>query len=119
MKRVLLTGASGFIGQPTINSLQRRGFEIYAISRKPIFETLPNVVWCEADLHDHSAIKELVSSIKASHLLHLAWYVEHGAYWASEENLKWVISSLNLVEAFMNHGGKRLVCAGTCAEYDW
>ncbi len=119
MKRVLVTGASGFLGQPSINALLRRGFGVYAISRQPMLQKYPNVIWCKADLHDHVFIKDLVSNIKPSHLLHLSWYLEHGEYWSSEENLKWVISSLNLVEEFMNSGGERLVCAGTCAEYDW
>jgi nucleoside-diphosphate-sugar epimerase len=52
-------------------------------------------------------------------LLHLAWYTVPGRYWTSAENLRWVQSSLGLLQAFSQHGGQRVVMAGTCAEYDW
>src|SRR5262249_15055807 len=32
-------------------------------------------------------------------------------------NLQWVGASLELIQAFQRHGGRRLVAAGTCAEY--
>jgi nucleoside-diphosphate-sugar epimerase len=35
------------------------------------------------------------------------------------ENLTWVGATLGLLREFMDAGGQRLVCAGTCAEYDW
>src|SRR5262249_4666844 len=65
------------------------------------------------------AVAELMAKIKPSFLLHLAWYVEHGDFWRSSENLRWVTTSLNLVQEFIKNGGERLVAAGTCAEYDW
>ena len=119
MRQVLVTGATGFIGQFCIKALQKRGFIVYALSTKPVASTVDNIIWCQADLHDYRAIKQLLARIRPTFLLHLAWYVEHGQYWSSEKNLQWVASSLNLVQEFTNNGGKRLICAGTCAEYDW
>jgi nucleoside-diphosphate-sugar epimerase len=72
-----------------------------------------------ADLHDERSVRRLVAEIQPSHLLHLAWYTEHGAFWNSDENLRWVSSSLNLLRAFNEAGGRRAVIASTCAEYEW
>ena len=56
---------------------------------------------------------------RPTHLLHLAWETEHGKYWNSPKNLRWVEATIRLVEAFCSYGGEKLIMAGTCAEYDW
>src|SRR6516164_7959429 len=119
MKRVIVTGASGFIGQPSVLALRDRGFEVHAISSKYANQHQNGVTWHELNLHNKGEVAAIMAQIKPAYLLHLAWYVEHGKYWSSPENLKWVITSLELAEQFLKHGGRRLVCAGTCAEYDW
>jgi nucleoside-diphosphate-sugar epimerase len=77
------------------------------------------VRWHRADLLDDGAIDRLVADVAPTHLLHLAWYAEPGAFWRSPENLRWVEASLRLMRAFAEHGGQRAVLAGTCAEYAW
>jgi nucleoside-diphosphate-sugar epimerase len=68
---------------------------------------------------DAGEIRSLLSRVQPSHLLHFAWYAEHGKFWQSSLNLDWVSASLTLFRAFHENGGKRAVCAGTCAEYEW
>jgi nucleoside-diphosphate-sugar epimerase len=72
----------------------------------------------EADLLATEDFATLVKASGATHLLHLAWYAEHGKYWTSPLNLRWVETTMRLVEAFCEAGGQRAVIAGTCAEYD-
>jgi nucleoside-diphosphate-sugar epimerase len=60
-----------------------------------------------------------VSSIRPTHLLHLAWHAVPGQYRTAAENLAWVGASLALLREFAEQGGRRVVMAGTCAEYDW
>jgi len=120
MKRVLITGATGFIGTHCVPLLAERGFEIHAVSS----QTLPTqdpfeVCWHNADLLDATQIRTLIQSVRPTHLLHLAWYVVPGKCWDAAENLRWVQASLELLQAFSHYGGQRLVMAGTCAEYDW
>lgn len=120
MKRVLLTGAAGFIGRHTIPTLQARGYEIHAISSKHrSAEEGLNLIWHKMDLLDQSATEELLAEIKPTHLLHLAWYTAPGKYWSSVENYRWLMASLSLAIAFAEQGGRRMVFAGSCAEYDW
>jgi nucleoside-diphosphate-sugar epimerase len=117
--RVLVTGASGFIGLPLTAELARRGVEVHALSRRRSPPALPGVCWHEADLADGARVQELLRELVPERLVHLAWCMEHGHYWRAPENVAWVEWSLNLVRAFVRHGGRRLLVLGTCAEYDW
>lgn len=119
MKRVLVTGATGFIGQPALTALKSNDFEVHAISSRPVKADDQYIHWHQANLHDPNSVKNLLKNVRPSHLLHLAWYVEHGAFWTSTENLNWVTSTLKLVEEFALNGGQRLIALGSCAEYDW
>jgi nucleoside-diphosphate-sugar epimerase len=120
MKRVLLTGASGFIGRHCIAPLVARGDEVHAVTRhRDDAEPSDGVHWHRADLLDAASVRRLVDEIGATHLLHAAWYAVPGKFWSSAENFRWVSASLDLFEAFAAAGGRRIVVAGTCAEYDW
>lgn len=116
--RVLVTGASGFIGRATLAPLAAAGFEVHAAARRPV-DAPTGVIWHEVDLLDSKAASGLVAETAPSHLLHFAWYAEPGKYWAACDNLDWLAASANLLKAFEAGGGKRVVMAGTCAEYDW
>jgi nucleoside-diphosphate-sugar epimerase len=118
MKKVLLTGASGFIGRQCIAPLLAQGYEVHAVSTKPAGEEV-KVRWHRADLLDARQRDGLVGQVRPTHLLHFAWYAVPGKYWASAENLRWVQASLGLMQAFSEQGGQRAVMAGSCAEYDW
>lgn len=114
--RVLLTGSSGFVGRYVLNALQVQCIEVVAVGRT---RPPPSVRFIEADLLNITDFNSLVQQAQATHLLHLAWYAEHGKYWTSPLNLRWAEATTRLVEAFCAAGGQQVVIAGTCAEYDW
>ena len=120
MKKVLLTGASGFIGLHCLEALLERSYSIHAVSARERGNSYrEQVEWHHADLHNAEHVLRLIASVKPDYLLHLAWDVTHGIYWRSLENLRWVKTSLNLLQAFIDGGGKRALLVGSCAEYDW
>jgi nucleoside-diphosphate-sugar epimerase len=119
MKKVLVTGASGFIGRQCVPLLASKGYEVHALSRRRLPEAaFPNVSWHELDLLRPGRAAELIGDVRPDCLLHLAWYGEPGKFWEARENLDWVRASLEMLCAFADNGGKRFVAAGTCAEYD-
>ena len=115
--KVLLTGASGFIGQHLLQQLLKANVEVIVLGRrKPDFHTgqFIKIDLLQTEI-DQSAIKDS----GATQLIHLAWYTEHEKYWTSPINLRWVEATTRLVEAFCAAGGKKVLLSGTCAEYDW
>ena len=119
MTRVLVTGASGFVGLPTITELVGRGGEVHALSSRPSLPDLAGVHWHGADLGNDHEVDTLMKDLAPELLVHLAWYVKHGRFWSAPENVLWVERSLRLLRAFAGAGGRRAVMLGTCAEYDW
>lgn len=116
MKRVLVTGASGFFGRHCLHELVQRGYEVHACARHVL--DMPETQWHGVDLMQPGAGTELVQTVRPTHLLHLAWDVGAG-FWSAPDNISWVASTLSLMRAFHLSGGERFVAAGTCAEYDW
>jgi len=118
-KRVLVTGASGFIGRHCLPILLARGFDVHAVDIIIPENNFCGVQWHDVNLLNKERALELIETIHPTHLLHFAWYAKAGEYWHSIENIRWLEASLHLLQAFQKTGGVRFVMAGTCAEYDW
>jgi nucleoside-diphosphate-sugar epimerase len=114
--KVLVTGASGFIGKYCVEQLKANGHEVHAVSlRQPV--STSGVTWHHVNLLTEGEPLALMRRVKPTHLLHLAGCTAHGEYWTSLENTDWVQASMAMIKAFTASGGSRIVSAGTCAEY--
>ncbi|MCS6866258.1 MAG: NAD(P)-dependent oxidoreductase [Gemmataceae bacterium] len=107
MKRLLITGGTGFIGQPCARVARSHFDTVDAVGR-----ALGNIL-------DPATAVQLMETLRPTHWLHLAWIATPGVYWHSPENHRWVEASQRLLMAFARCGGQRAVLAGSCAEYDW
>lgn len=122
-RRVLVTGAGGFIGRHSLEPLLAAGFDVHSVlsarggASEPAVSA--KVKAHHADLTDPHAVGALIDAVHPSHLLHFAWIATPGEYWQSAENYRWLEASRHLLASFERRGGVRAVMAGSCAEYDW
>jgi nucleoside-diphosphate-sugar epimerase len=117
--RVLLTGATGFVGRHTLDALLSKGVEVVASTRAQPGPKRDGLRWVAADLSDSRSLGHLVREARASHLVHLGWRAVYGDVSNSRENIDWLRHSLLLATEFIDAGGTRIVGCGSCFEYDW
>jgi nucleoside-diphosphate-sugar epimerase len=122
--RILVTGAGGFIGSHVVRRLASENHEVFAVIRKPGSiqpeeATEGGVHEVALDLNDDAALRSALQSIRPGVAIHLAWYTQPAKYWNAPENLDCVAMSLKVARSLAESGCKRLIAAGTCAEYDW
>lgn len=118
-RKVLVTGASGFIGFHCLAPLVRLGYDVVATYNRGAHPDVEGVSWVQADLLTPGAPAQVLRSVKPQGLVHLAWFVEPGKMITSEDNLRWVSASYELLREFHVGGGERCVFGGSCYEYDW
>ena len=117
-EKILVTGASGFIGSHLCRRLCEDGKQVHAISRKtrPSDEDGPH--WWQGDLADLSAARGLLTDIQPDVVFHLAGYAfgsrELDAVLpAFRGNLA---TTVNVLTAATQVGGCRVVLAGSLEE---
>lgn len=116
--RVLVTGATGFLGMHVLSILTKRGYEVHAVSRSKMPLEV-GIKWHCIDLLDKYQMEGLIRATRPSHLLHLAWITTHSYFWEADENELWENATGTLATLFQEMGGRRLVVSGSCAEYNW
>ncbi len=116
--RILVTGATGFVGAAAARALLARGAEVHGTTASGRAGP-PGMVAHRCDLLDDAAIAALIARLRPTHLLHAAWDVTHGAYWTAPANLDWLAAGARLLRRFLDAGGQRAVGVGSCAEYAW
>lgn len=118
MKKVLLTGATGFIGIEVTKELLRRNFEVHAVVTRPVKNKIKNIIWHPLDLMKKEQVDAFFLTNQFENLLHLAWYTGPKCH-SSVINLSWLSASINLMENFVKTGGKTFLGAGSVSEYDF
>ncbi len=117
-KKVLMTGATGFIGRNIVNELIKRGYEVHSLVYPPFAPEQDGLIQYEMNLMDTSTVNEFLAEHKFENLIHLAWYVGPKCH-LHNLNIDWTIATLNLIKSFVENGGKNYVGAGTVSEYEY
>lgn len=107
MKRILVTGGTGFVGRHAVPALQARGFEVIAPTH------------ADMDVLDRDAVTRAVRHIAPTHVLHFSWIATPGVYQESPENEAWKDASMHLFREAAANGATRLMGVGSCFEYAW
>lgn len=116
MKKVFLTGGTGLIGTQTIPFLQKAGFDVYALTLDEN-KSQNGIKYVKGNLFDKTQIDNLLSEIRPEYMLHYAW-LSTGLF-NDNSNFDFLTSSIDLLKSFAKYGGKRVVMAGTYAEYGY
>ena len=117
-QKILLTGASGFIGSQVLAELLRRGHEVHALVHSGELPEQRGLTVHRLDLLDAAAVESFMAEQQFTHLLHLAWYVGTKCQ-MNDLNINWLVASLKLLLSFVHHGGEHFLGTGTCSEYEY
>lgn len=114
--RVLVTGASGFIGSHVVRTLQRlQGVEVVATGRNEERLAQLGVPFVSVDLHDHPT--DLYTRFhEPQALIHLAW-PDLSAYRDPVHIEQHLWDNYRFVLQMAEAGVQRIACIGTCYEY--
>lgn len=123
-ERVLITGATGFIGSHLTRRLIEEGFEVGIIKRENsnvwrISDLIKNLSIYDADLRDLHKVSEAISYFKPNVIFHLATYyaVEHKSEEVSLMVDTNVLGTINLLEASKKSNIKLFVNTSSCFVY--
>lgn len=109
-QRVLVTGATGFVGRALVPALLDEGHTVRAITRRVHGDTDPRVEWLEADLMRPASIEGTLEGVEA------AYYLVHGMASASEDYAEEErFAAAAFARAAANAGVRRVVYLGGVA----
>ena len=123
MTRVLVTGATGFVGMQILKALSKDGINILPVVRsgkEGLVAELPHIekVISSPDIFSETPSWWSKQCRDVDVVVHAAWYAEPTLYLQSPLNINCLSGSLNLAMGVVNAGVRRFVGVGTCFEYD-
>jgi len=118
MKKVIVTGANGFVGSATVKVLLEEGMEVYAIDLRGHQNNLPeqkNLHFIPCDLDNIESLQTLIpSNAMLDTFYHFAWAGSAGSERANTklqlQNAQWTIDALRTAKKL---GCSRFICAGS------
>lgn len=117
--KLMVTGATGFVGQHVVAALLERGHAVLAVARDEArargHSWFERVEFVACDVHAPSPpVLDRAGSLDA--VLHLAWpgLPNYGSLRHFEETLP---AQYGFLKALVEHGIRQLLVAGTCFEY--
>lgn len=124
MKRVIVTGANGFVGRAVVRKLAEKGYYIYAVVRESCTDTaelksIKNVEIVFLNMNHYDCLKNKIPENTFTAFYHFAWEGSAGAARGSEKvQLENVRNSCRAVRSAGNMGVKRFIFASSIMEYE-
>ncbi len=122
-KRVLITGASGFIGSHLAKRMVEQNAQVYVIAREGsdlwrIEDFIKDVLIYRADIRDRDKIDACTKSAKPDYIFNMAAYGvdarQNDYFIAAHTN---IIGTMNMLNSLIPLGCKKFINIGTCMEY--
>jgi len=120
--KVLVTGGAGYIGSVATEMLLDANHEVAVfdnLERGHIQAIDPRATFIKGDLRDRQSIQDAVGKARPDAVMHFAAYalvpesMERPEIYFRNN----VVGGINLAEAMLDHGVRRIVFSSTCATY--
>jgi nucleoside-diphosphate-sugar epimerase len=117
--RVLVTGATGFVGRHVVSQLLERRHTVTAVARDEArarqFSWFDSIRFAACDIH-RSVSNQMGSFAAQDAVMHLAWpgLPNYGSAFHVEENLP---GSYRFLKSLVEAGVRQVLVTGTCGEY--
>jgi nucleoside-diphosphate-sugar epimerase len=117
--RVLVTGATGFVGQHLCRKLVELGATTYGLSRSASLDTVPSGVKpIAADVTQRDDVIKALDQVRPSHVVHLAAVGATEPFLPTEEaNRVNLTGTIHILEASQAVGLERFLHVGTAYEH--
>ena len=117
-KKILVTGASGFIGSHLCRDLIKLKAQVYGVSRQEPKKLDSSIQWRQGDVSDSRFVDKLINKIRPQLIFHLASYVVglrdlDAVRPTFHSNL---LSAINLLVACTYTGCERIILIGSQEE---
>ncbi len=118
--RVLITGASGFIGSSLVEYLRPLACDVHAVSRRPRDPSPGIARWWQADTSAMDDVRRVFAEVRPEIVFDLASHVAGGRDLALvHETLRYnLVGTVNVLVAATESGARRVVLAGSMEEPD-
>ena len=120
MKKVITTGAGGFVGKALCRRFLEKGAMVYALVRnkKEIRDILdrPNIIVIEIDMENYQKIPELIND-DVDVFFHLAWNGYGKATQEYSVQVKNIMYTCHAIEAAIAVGCKKFVFTGSSHQF--
>jgi dTDP-6-deoxy-L-talose 4-dehydrogenase (NAD+) len=122
-RRILITGATGFVGRQVLKYLMAEDVLLTIVVRDGNEALFANNSIVESIVITQDIFSETVgwwanvlNGIDT--VIHLAWYVQPRKYLNAPQNIDCLLGTLNLAKGGAIAGVRRFIGIGTCLEYD-
>lgn len=121
MKKVLITGAGGFVGKYLIEEFKKQNYEIVAcdINKKQAFEK--DIKYYDMNILDKEVVDNIINDCQPDYLINLAAISSVGLSWSIPDKTIEVnvVGTLNLLEAIKKYCPKcKILLIGSSEEYE-
>lgn len=121
MKKILIIGASGFVGKYLIKEFKKDNYEIIACDKSKNNIQDETIKYYELDILDKEAVEKILEECKPDYLVNLAAISSVGLSWSIPDKTIEVnvIGTLNILEAVKKYNEKcKVLLIGSSEEYE-